>query len=311
MKYKHETVLLHEAVAGLAIDPEGIYVDATFGRGGHSREILKALGPNGKLIALDRDPEAVKFAETDPFFAADSRFVIVKSAFSEIEKVVAAQGCSGNLSGVLIDLGVSSPQLDEAARGFSFMREGDLDMRMDPNSGISAKDWLASAGVDDIADVIKRFGEEKLGKKIANAIALKREEQPINTTKQLADIVESVCKRRERHIHPATKTFQGIRIYINSELEEIKTLLDNIIKLLRVGGRLSVISFHSLEDRIVKRFMRDNARGIDHPKELPITVDMVNPRLKLYGRGLKASAQEIEANPRSRSAVLRIAEKIS
>ncbi|MEJ6079018.1 16S rRNA (cytosine(1402)-N(4))-methyltransferase RsmH [Vibrio sp. 1-Bac 57] len=307
---EHITVLLNEAVDGLAIKPDGIYVDGTFGRGGHSRHILSKLGPNGRLIAIDRDPRAIATAEA--LQKEDSRFQIVHGPFSGLAEYIKDLGLAGKIDGVLLDLGVSSPQLDDAERGFSFMRDGPLDMRMDPTSGISAADWLAKADVDDIGWALKTFGEEKFAYRIARAIVADRVETPFTRTLQLAQLIERLCPKREKKKHPATRSFQGIRIYINSELEEIHKVLDGALDILAIGGQLSVISFHSLEDRIVKRFIRKQEKGPEYPPGLPLTDAQmqVGKNVKAVGKAIKPSAEEIAVNTRARSSVLRIAVKL-
>lgn len=308
---EHITVLLNEAVDGLAIKKDGIYVDGTFGRGGHSRHILKQLGENGRLIGIDRDPRAIAAGEA--LMKEDPRFTIVHGPFSGLADYVEDLGLVGKINGVLLDLGVSSPQLDEAERGFSFMRDGPLDMRMDPTTGISAADWLAKADVEDIGWALKTFGEEKFAYRIARAIVADRVETPFVRTLQLAQLIERLCPRREKKKHPATRTFQGIRIYINSELEEIQKVLDGALNVLAIGGQLSVISFHSLEDRIVKRFIRKQEKGREYPAGLPLTeAQMMHGKtLQAKGKAIKPSADEINQNPRSRSSVLRVALKIA
>ncbi|MEJ6122692.1 16S rRNA (cytosine(1402)-N(4))-methyltransferase RsmH [Vibrio sp. 2-Bac 85] len=307
---EHITVLLNEAVDGLAIKPDGIYVDGTFGRGGHSRHILSKLGPNGRLIAIDRDPRAIATAEA--LQKEDSRFQIVHGPFSGLAEYIKDLGLAGKIDGVLLDLGVSSPQLDDAERGFSFMRDGPLDMRMDPTSGISAADWLAKADVDDIGWALKTFGEEKFAYRIARAIVADRVETPFTRTLQLAQLIERLCPKREKKKHPATRSFQGIRIYINSELEEIHKVLDGALDILAIGGQLSVISFHSLEDRIVKRFIRKQEKGPEYPPGLPLTDAQmqVGKNVKAVGKAIKPSAEEIAVNTRARSSVLRVAVKL-
>jgi len=308
---EHITVLLDEAVNGLALKEEGIYVDGTFGRGGHSRYILDRLGENGRLIAIDRDPRAIAVGEE--LMKQDPRFTIIHGPFSGLADYVKELGLSGKIDGVLLDLGVSSPQLDDAERGFSFMRDGPLDMRMDPTSGISAADWLAKADVDDIGWVLKTFGEEKFAYRIARAIVADREETPFLRTLDLAKLIERLCPKREKKKHPATRSFQAIRIYVNSELEEIHKVLDGALDILAIGGQLSVISFHSLEDRIVKRFIRKQEKGREYPAGLPLTDAQMQSgkTLKAVGKALKPSAREIDENPRARSSVLRVAEKIA
>ncbi|MCX4187207.1 16S rRNA (cytosine(1402)-N(4))-methyltransferase RsmH [Methylophaga sp. OBS4] len=306
---EHLPVLLNETLAALSINADGKYVDATFGRGGHSQAILALLSVQGRLLGLDRDPQAI--ATGKQLAAADPRFSIEHCAFSELATAVHARLWQGDISGILMDIGVSSPQLDDASRGFSFLKDGPLDMRMNPEAGISAAEWLAKADMAEIADVLKTLGEERYSKRIARAIVESRDEHPITTTKQLADLVDKASPSREKHKHPATRTFQAIRIFINDELGELTAALEQALDVLAVGGRLVVISFHSLEDRIVKRFFRDQARGDDLPSHFPVTVDQLNPRLKVIGKAVKATEAEVAANPRARSAVLRVAEKLA
>jgi 16S rRNA (cytosine1402-N4)-methyltransferase len=308
---EHITVLLDEAVNGLDLKKGGVYVDGTFGRGGHSRHILAQLGENGRLIGIDRDPRAITAGEA--LMKEDSRFTIVHGPFSGLEQYIKELDLDGKVNGVLLDLGVSSPQLDDAERGFSFMRDGPLDMRMDPTSGISAADWLAKADVDDIGWVLKTFGEEKIAYRIARAIVADRQETPFLRTLQLAQLIERLCPKREKKKHPATRSFQAIRIYINSELEEIHKVLDGALEVLAIGGMLSVISFHSLEDRIVKRFIRKQEKGREFPPGLPLTEAQMSggKTLKSIGKALKPGAQEIKENARARSSVLRVAQKIA
>lgn len=308
-EFSHRPVLLEEALEALKPKPAGIYVDATFGRGGHSEAILKALGPDGRLLGLDKDPQAI--ATSQDRFGDEARFSIHHGSFADLAHVVAEAGLLGKVDGVLMDLGVSSPQLDDASRGFSFMRDGALDMRMDNSRGTSAAEWLAQAREAEIAQVLKEYGEERFAKRIARAIVTAREEAPIETTGRLAAIIKAVMpKQREQDKHPATRSFQGIRIFINQELDDLRACLEQVVDVLNSGGRLAVISFHSLEDRIVKRFMRDQARGDDYPSDLPITVDQLKPTMRLVGKAIRASANEVDLNPRARSAVLRVAEKM-
>ncbi|MGP7734510.1 MULTISPECIES: 16S rRNA (cytosine(1402)-N(4))-methyltransferase RsmH [Oceanimonas] len=304
----HITVLLDEAVAGLNIRPDGIYVDGTFGRGGHSRHILSKLGPNGRLLAIDRDPAAIAVAEQ----IDDPRFTILHGPFSRLADMMEAAGLTGKIDGVLLDLGVSSPQLDEAERGFSFQKDGPLDMRMDPTSGQSAADWLNHADADDIAWVLKTFGEERHARKIARAIVLDRQTTPWTRTRQLAEMIARVNPSKEKNKHAATRSFQAIRIYINSELDEIDQALNGALRVLATGGRLSVISFHSLEDRLVKHFIRKQEKGPEVPPGLPLTeAQLAGGRtLKSVGKAQKPSAEEVAANPRARSSVLRVAERL-
>ncbi|MCW7547595.1 16S rRNA (cytosine(1402)-N(4))-methyltransferase RsmH [Photorhabdus sp. P32] len=308
--FKHTSVLLDEAVNGLNIRENGIYIDGTFGRGGHSRLILSQLGTAGRLIAIDRDPQAIEVAKA----ITDPRFSIVHGPFSKLADYTEKAGLTGKIDGVLLDLGVSSPQLDDPERGFSFMRDGPLDMRMDPTRGQSAAEWLMHATADDIAWVLKTFGEERFAKRIARAIVARNQEDPITRTKALADLIAQASPVKEKHKHPATRSFQAIRIYINSELEEIEQALEGALQVLAPEGRLSVISFHSLEDRIVKRFIRQNSRGPQVPAGLPLTEEQLKAQggrsLKSIGK-MKPSEEEVADNPRARSSVLRFAEKVS
>jgi len=309
-QFSHITVLLNEALEGLSLKSDGIYIDATFGRGGHSRKLLSQLGPQGKLYAIDRDPTAISVARD--LEQEDSRFKILPGPFSGLANYVAELDLTGQIDGVLMDLGVSSPQLDDAERGFSFMREGPLDMRMDPTSGRSVAQWLAQAEVDEISQVIKKFGEENWAVHIARAIVKDRVEAPFETTKQLADFIARVVPVKDKNKHPATRTFQAFRIYINSELEEVEQALLASIDVLKSGGRLSVISFHSLEDRIVKRFIRKQSKGDEVPFGIPMTEEQLNKSrtYKPMSKAIKPSKDEIEQNPRSRSSVLRIAQRL-
>jgi len=301
----HATVLLDEAVAGLAIEPDGIYVDGTFGRGGHSKLILERLGEKGKLIALDKDPAAVAVGEQ----WKDSRFRIVHSSFAELAEVLSKQGIE-MVNGILLDLGVSSPQLDDAERGFSFRFDAPLDMRMDVSSGVTAAQWLATVDKELLEEVIHDYGEERFAKQIARSIVAARSIQPIDTTRQLSDLVGKAVRTREPGQNPATRTFQAIRIYINRELEELARVLPSCVNHLRIGGRLVVISFHSLEDRIVKHFMRDMAQGDKFPRDVPVRASEIPcGKLKLVGKAKRTGAIELKNNPRARSAVMRIAER--
>ena len=300
----HKTVLLEEAVDALAIRPDGAYVDATFGRGGHSRLILDRLGRSGRLVALDRDPQAVAAATR----ISDARLSVVHASFAELAGVLEHLGLEG-VDGVLLDLGVSSPQLDDAARGFSFRRDGPLDMRIDTSRGQTAAQWLGTAGEAEIREVIRDYGEERFAKQIAKAIVAARERGPVVTTGQLADIVGAAVRTREKNKDPATRTFQAVRIYLNQELAHLSLALPQILDLLTPGARLAVISFHSLEDRIVKRFMREAARA-DVPIRLPLRArELPQPRLRLIGKPVRPSVEEVAANPRARSATLRVAER--
>jgi 16S rRNA (cytosine1402-N4)-methyltransferase len=307
MQAEHHSVLLEPAVKALRIDPEGIYIDGTFGRGGHSRSILEALDDRGRLIAIDRDPQAVAYGQAR--FADDERFSIVHGSFAMLAEVARQAGVTGRVDGVLLDLGVSSPQLDQAERGFSFGKSGPLDMRMDTSQGESAAQWLARAEVDEIAAVLKDYGEERHALRIARAIVTARAQAPITTTDRLADVVSHANPSWEKGKHPATRSFQAIRIHINGELAAIEECLPQIIDVLTPGGRLAVISFHSLEDRIVKRFMRNQAKGDPFPPGVPVRQDQLQPRLRLVGKAIHPDAAEIAANPRARSAVLRVAER--
>ncbi|PDH35694.1 MAG: 16S rRNA (cytosine(1402)-N(4))-methyltransferase [Halieaceae bacterium MED-G26] len=299
---EHVSVLLEESVAALAIKPDGTYLDGTFGRGGHSRAILRSLSNSGRLIAFDKDPQAESSAEQ---FSEDPRFEFVRASFAEISSRVEAS----ELDGILLDLGVSSPQLDNAERGFGFSDDGPLDMRMDTRAGMTAAEWLATAPEADIADVIKTYGEERFAKRMASAIVKARAESPITRTKQLATIVAEANPKWEPHKHPATRAFQAIRIFINRELEDLEIALGHTVDALSEGGRLVVISFHSLEDRIVKRFMRDQARGQQLPKHVPVIDSDTGKTLNLVGKALKPSTDEVQRNPRSRSAIMRVAER--
>jgi 16S rRNA (cytosine1402-N4)-methyltransferase len=301
----HTTVLLNEAVAALAIKPDGIYVDGTFGRGGHSKLILERLGGNGKLIALDKDPAAISVGKQ----WRDSRFRIVHSSFAQLAEVLGKQGVE-MVDGILLDLGVSSPQLDDAERGFSFRFDAPLDMRMDVSSGITAAQWLATVDEGLLGGVIHDYGEERFAKQIARSIVAARTIQPIDTTRQLAELVSKAVRTRESGQNPATRTFQAIRIYLNQELEELARVLPGCVKHLKNGGRLVVISFHSLEDRIVKHFMRDMAEGDKLPRDVPVRASQIpQGKLKLIGKAVRAGKLELEDNPRARSAVMRVAER--
>ncbi len=296
------SVLLAESVSALSVRADGSYLDGTFGRGGHSREILSRLSPAGQLIAVDKDPAAEASAQA---LAGDSRFKFVAGSFADIASYVG----DGSLDGILLDLGVSSPQLDDAARGFGFSGDGPLDMRMDTRSGMTAAEWIASAPEQEIADVIKTYGEERFARRMAAAIAKVRIQTPITGTRQLASIIAEANPKWEPNKHPATRAFQAIRIFINRELEDLELALASMVDKLVIGGRLVVISFHSLEDRIVKRFMRDQARGIQLPRHVPVVDSDAGKTLNLIGKAIKPSEQEVVTNPRSRSAVMRVAER--
>ena len=302
----HQTVLLREAVEALAIKPAGVYVDGTFGRGGHSRAILEQLGPNGRLIAFDRDPQAIAAAQA----MNDSRLMIVHRAFGDLAPVLHDLGVSA-VDGVLLDVGVSSPQIDDGERGFSFRFDAPLDMRMDTTRGETAAEFLATAEIRDITEVIRNYGEERFAFQIAKKIVAARSERPVATTHQLAALVREAVRTREPGQDAATRTFQALRIHVNQELEQLALVLPQALDVLNVGGRLVVISFHSLEDRIVKRFMRDEASVDRLPKNLPLrSVDLPQPHLRLVGKPVKAGDEELAANPRARSAVMRVAEKL-
>lgn len=304
----HAPVLLQETVEQLCIRSDGLYVDGTFGRGGHSREILERLGPEGRLLAIDRDPEAV--TEGESLAAADERFEIERGNFGELRGLLQKRGWSGRVDGILLDVGVSSPQLDAAERGFSFQADGPLDMRMDPATGQSARDWLNSATEESIRKVLQRYGEERAAPRIARAICARRQERAIETTTDLAELIESVVRRKPGAKHPATKTFQAIRIYINDELTALQAGLAQALDALGPGGRLCVISFHSLEDRIAKRFLRDNARVDPALARLPEVPASAQPRLRLPTRAIRAGDDEVARNPRARSATLRVGERL-
>jgi len=308
--YNHVTVLLDEAVAALGVRPDGRYLDGTFGRGGHSRLLLRQLGPDGCLLGFDKDPLAI--ATGQALAAEDGRFVVVQRSFAELGAELAQRGWTGTLSGVLLDLGVSSPQLDDPGRGFSFLHDGPLDMRMDPSRGISAAQWIATADEDDIVRVLREYGEERFAKRMARAVVQRRAVQPFERTADLAQVLTVANPAWEKGKNPATRAFQGLRIFINNELGDLEVGLEAALEALDVGGRLVVISFHSLEDRIVKQFMRRHAKGEADtlPRDLPIIPEKFVPRLKLLGKPQYASAEEVKANPRSRSAVMRVAEKL-
>ena len=307
--FQHISVLMTETIEALAIKPDGIYIDGTFGRGGHSGEILARLGEQGRLQAIDQDPSAIAAAQR---FADDPRFNIAHSRFSRLDEVAEAQGLTGKVDGILLDIGVSSPQLDDAGRGFSFMKDGPLDMRMDPSQGRSAAQWLAEAELEDMVFVFKKYGEEKFARRIATKIIETRAHTDINSTAQLAKLIDEAVPVKDKHKHPATRTFQAIRIYINSELEEIQTALQAALKVLKAGGRLVVISFHSLEDRIVKQFIKKQSKGEAMPRGLPLTDEQLKQQLtlKAVGKAIKPSEEEIARNSRARSSVLRVAERL-
>ncbi|MGZ8215809.1 16S rRNA (cytosine(1402)-N(4))-methyltransferase RsmH [Methylomagnum sp.] len=306
----HRPVLLREALDGLAIQPDGHIVDCTFGRGGHSRAILERLGDQGRLLALDKDPDAVKSGAAEEL-STDSRLTLRHGSFARLEEFVEQLGWTGRVSGVLMDLGVSSPQLDEAGRGFSFTRSGPLDMRMDTSQGLTAAEWLAGVSENDLARVIGDFGEERFARRIARAIVAHRVTKPLETTGDLAGLIERAVPTREKGKHPATRSFQAIRIFINHELGELEQGLRQTLDVLCPGGRMAVISFHSLEDRIVKRFMRDEARG-GGPDDLRWPAPPARmARLDRPARAVMPGEGEVSGNPRARSAVLRVAGRLS
>jgi 16S rRNA (cytosine1402-N4)-methyltransferase len=306
--FTHRPVLLDEVLDALAVQPDGVYVDGTFGRGGHAAAILAQLGPAGRLFAMDKDPAAIRSARTQ--FGNDPRFEIEQGAFTMLSQLLARRQLQGRIDGLLLDLGVSSPQLDDAARGFSFTADGPLDMRMDPGSGISAAQWLQQAGEREITQVLRELGEERFAGRIARAIVRVRKTAPLQTTRQLADLVAAAVPVRETHKHPATRSFLALRIFINHELDDLREVLAQVPDVLAPHGRLAVISFHSLEDRIVKRFLRDEFRGGPAPAEFPLAGMDHRPRLRPLGRAIRCSDAELQRNPRARSAVLRVAERL-
>ena len=304
----HQTVLLREAVEALVTHPDGFYVDGTFGRGGHSRYLLECLNEDGRVLAVDKDQAAQAAAQQ--LIGSEPRFAFFHGSFAQLPHQLRRMGIDA-VDGILLDLGVSSPQLDDGERGFSFMHDGPLDMRMDTSCGETAAEWLSRADLQDITAVLKDYGEERFARRIASAIIATRETSPIETTGQLARVVSEANPRWERHKHPATRSFQAIRIKVNREIEDLQQLLSGALDMLRVGGRLVVISFHSLEDRLVKRYMRDMARGDALPRGVPVTDGALNRRMRLVGKAIKASDKEVADNVRARSAVMRVAEKIS
>lgn len=304
---KHVSVLLSEALEGLAVNPDGLYIDGTFGRGGHSRAILQQLSSKGRLLGFDKDPEAIRVG--NQLAAEDGRFVVVQRSFAEMAEELRNRDLHGQVDGVLLDLGVSSPQLDDPERGFSFLNDGPLDMRMNPALGQSAAEWINSAEEADIATVLWEYGEERFSRRMARAIVSRRAEQPFTRTADLAEVIKVANPAWEKHKHPATRAFQGIRIFINRELDDLADGLRAALDVLAPAGRLAVISFHSLEDRQVKQFMRREAKGAPLPRGLPVRDADIQVNLKLIGKAIKPSAAEIAANPRARSAVLRVAEK--
>jgi len=306
----HQAVLYRETLQQLNIKPDGIYLDCTFGRGGHSGGILQMLGEAGRLLAFDRDLDAIASCEAKRLLE-DKRFSLHHGCFSELSEVVESRGYKGRVDGILMDLGVSSPQLDSADRGFSFLRDGPLDMRMDGSRGLSAEQYLAQVDEQELVRVLFEYGEERFARRIARAIVEQRQQQPLRTTLQLARLIENSVPFRDKHKHPATRTFQAIRIEINQELEQIKTGLNQALEVLAPGGRLVVIAFHSLEDRIVKRFIRNESGRKSNPGKLPIKEqDIEQGQLRKVGKSIRAEQQELRQNPRARSAVMRVAEKI-
>jgi 16S rRNA (cytosine1402-N4)-methyltransferase len=305
---QHIPVLLEEVIDALAIQPDGIYIDGTLGRAGHAQAIVERLGPKGRLLAIDKDQAAL--AAGQKCFGKDSRIVMEQGSFSQLREFAERYELVGKVNGILLDLGVSSPQLDDPSRGFSFLKDGPLDMRMDSSAGMSAATWINSAKEADIAQVLKEYGEERYARRITRAIVEERSVEPIETTGRLASIVAKANPAWEKGKNPATRAFQGIRIFLNHELDDVRSCLDQCLDVLAVGGRLAVISFHSLEDRIVKRFMRNEAKGGNFPAGLPITHAELKTRLQIIGRAVKPGIAEVERNPRSRSAVLRIGEKL-
>jgi len=306
---QHRPVLLDEVLDALQVKQDGLYVDGTFGRGGHAAAVLERLGTQGRLLAFDKDPYALSYAADR--FGNEPRLIMRGGSFGNLQSVVTELGWQGKVDGILLDLGVSSPQLDDASRGFSFLNDGPLDMRMDPQSGVSAADWLAGADAEQIADVLWRYGEERHSRRIARAVVAARAADPIRSTRQLAELIAAAVPGREGRKHPATRSFQAIRIFINRELQDLEAVLPQTVDVLTPGGRLAVISFHSLEDRLVKRFIRDQQRGPQLPPDLPVMPQAFASRLRAVGKPVRASEQEVRSNPRARSAVLRVAERVA
>ena len=306
-EYQHITVLLNEAVDALAVREDGIYVDGTFGRGGHSRLILSRLGSQGRLIVFDKDPQAIEAAQK--LAEQDGRVTVVHDGFSSFQTTLDKLGIE-EIDGALFDLGISSPQIDDGARGFSFRFDAPLDMRMDPTRGMSAAEWIATASEQDLHEVIKNYGEERFSRQIARAIVAQRTESPIDTTRKLAQLVAQNVRTRERGQDPATRTFQAVRIFINRELEEVEAVLPQVMGRLKQGGRLAVIAFHSLEDRIVKQFVKKYSKRPPLPRWAAVKeADLPLPPLKAVGKAIKPGVEETASNPRARSAVLRVAER--
>lgn len=306
--FQHLTVLCEETVDAILGDRNGCYIDATFGRGGHSRQLLAALAPAARVIGFDKDPEAIVVGEA--LAKADSRFSIIHDSFASMAHHLEAMQLAGSVTGILADLGVSSPQLDDAERGFSFMNDGPLDMRMDPTRGVSAADWLASVDEQRLADVFHEFGEERHARRIARALVTARAREPITRTRQLAELIATAHPSWERHKHPATRCFQAIRIAVNRELGDLEDFLSQALRVLTPGGRFAIISFHSLEDRLVKQFIQKESKGDDFPPDLPVTWQQLRPRLRKLGKAIEPSEAEVILNPRARSARLRVAERL-
>jgi 16S rRNA (cytosine1402-N4)-methyltransferase len=318
---QHVSVLHREAIEALSIRKDGVYMDATFGRGGHSRSILEALGDNGRLVATDCDSQAVAYARQH--FGHDGRFAIKQCNYSELHRVASELELIGVVDGILFDLGVSSPQLDVAERGFSFDRDGPLDMRMDQSSGVPVSEWLANVGEEELATVFREYGEERYAKRIARQVVAELGRRPVTSTVELANIIKEAHPRWEKHKHPATRCFQALRIFINRELDHLRAALEGCVDVLRPGGRIVVISFHSLEDRIVKRFFRGLpepvtvAAGSNRrqrklpPRGLPVTANEKVPLLRAIGKAIRPDDEEVRRNPRSRSSVMRVAEKLA
>ncbi len=302
---EHHPVLRCEALAALNIHQDSLVVDATYGRGGHSRAIISRLGNNGRLVVIDRDPSAVQQAALE--WSTDERVEIVQAPFSQLKTILEGRELTGRVTGLLFDFGVSSPQLDNPMRGFSFSHDGPLDMRMDPGQGLSAAQWLEQVDEKELVSVLRRFGEERFARKVANRI---KERGLIESTGELAALVAEAIPTREIGKHPATRTFQAIRIAVNQELDEIESALPQAVEVLATGGRLVIISFHSLEDRLVKRFLRKRSKGDPYPSDMPVTNDMLHPEIKLIGKMIRAGKEEVARNRRARSAVMRVAEKL-
>ena len=303
----HTSVMVKEVVEALNIRPDGTYVDATFGRGGHTRAILECLGPAGRVLAIDRDPDACRYGHE--VFANEPRMLLVQARFSDLAAIIEREGLRQRITGMVFDLGVSSPQLDHASRGFSFQKQGPLDMRMDFSTGETVADWLSAVEEAELVRVLRELGEERYAKRIARAVVGARGHVPLTTTTELAALISQCVPTAEPGKHPATRTFQALRIKVNGELDELDVILSQIESLLSVNGRLVVISFHSLEDRRVKHFFRRCARGDRSPPDLPITRDQIRPTLRLVGKLLKPTSEEVDLNPRARSAVMRVAER--